>query len=69
MQRANCREYAMYTNDGYVSPYLLWRLDSYEQVMREQAERTGGGNRPIITIGAAARSPNRKGTDDVEHRR
>ena len=30
----------MYTNDGYVSPYLLRPLRSYEQVIRDSGVKT-----------------------------
>ncbi len=69
MLQADREEDAMGKYDGYVSPYLRRPLRSYEEVMREQAERARGEIRSDTANGTATRDPARKGTDDVEPRR
>ena len=66
MQRAERKEDAVSTDRDFVSPLLLRPLRSYEQVMREHADRTRGRNQPDTLNGTTARSPALNRTDDVD---
>ena len=53
----------MCMNDSNVSPYLLRRLRSHQEVMRKQAEQTRGAIRSESPNGATTGNPARKGGD------
>ena len=58
----------MCTHDNYVSPYLRRPLRTYDEIMREGAERTGPENRSKARTGTVNRSPAGKAGDDGEPR-
>ena len=59
----------MCTSDDYVSPYLRRPLRSYDEYLREQAERGRGEIRPEATNCTAAQGPGQGGNGDGEPRR
>ena len=53
---------------NYVSPYLRRPLRSFEEIVREEAERTGPENQSKARAETVAHEPGHEATDDAEPR-
>ena len=56
----------MCTRDNYVSPYLRRRLRTYEEIVREEAERTRRETRAKVRAETVPHEPGHEASDDVE---
>ncbi len=56
----------MCSHDDYFSPYLLRRLRTHDEIVREEAERSELKNRPKATCETAPNGSGHEASDDVE---